>query len=50
MAPKDLEKVIYFAAYMIISVDDEARHREMPELEKELRQEIGQLEKEREAL
>ena len=49
MAPKDLEKVIYFAAYMIISVDDEARHREMPELEKELRQEIGQLEKEREA-
>ena len=49
MAPKDLEKVIYFAAYMIISVDSEARHREMPELEKELRQEIGQLEKEREA-
>ena len=49
MAPKDLEKVIYFAAYMIISVDTEARHREMPELEKELRQEIGQLEKEREA-
>ena len=26
MAPKDLEKVIYFAAYMVISVDDEARH------------------------
>ena len=49
MAPKDLEKVIYFAAYMIISVDSEARHREMPELEKELRQEIGQLAKEREA-
>ena len=49
MAPKDLEKVIYFAAYMIIRVDDEARHREMPELEKELRMEIGQLEKERDA-
>ena len=26
MAPKDLEKVIYFAAYMVISVDEEARH------------------------
>ena len=50
MAPKDLEKVIYFAAYMIINVDDEARHREIPELEKELRQEIKQSEKERDAL
>jgi len=49
MAPKDLEKVIYFAAYMIIRVDTEARHREKPELEKELRQEIGVLEKERDA-
>jgi len=48
--PKDLEKVIYFAAYMIITVDEEARHREMPELEKELQQEIKQLEKERDAL
>ena len=27
LAPKDLEKVIYFAAYMITSVDEEARHR-----------------------
>ncbi|MFT6973122.1 MAG: DNA-directed RNA polymerase subunit beta' [Pontimonas sp.] len=50
MAPKDLEKVIYFAAYMIITVDEEARHREMPELEKELRQEIKQLEKEKDVL
>ncbi|MGA0848231.1 MAG: DNA-directed RNA polymerase subunit beta', partial [Pontimonas sp.] len=49
MAPKDLEKVIYFAAYMVIRVDAEARHREMPELEKELRMEIGHLEKERDA-
>ena len=29
MAPKDLEKVIYFAAYMVISVDEEARHRDL---------------------
>ena len=50
MAPKDLEKVIYFAAYMIIRVDEDARHRELPELEKELRLEIKQLEKERDAL
>ena len=50
MAPKDLEKVIYFAAYMIISVDEDARHRELPELEKELQLEIKQLEKERDAL
>ena len=50
MAPKDLEKVIYFAAYMIITVDDEARHREVPELEKELQQEIKQAEKERDVL
>ena len=50
MAPKDLEKVIYFAAYMIITVDEEARHREMPELEKELHQELKQLEKERDVL
>ena len=33
LAPKDLEKVIYFAAYMITSVDDEARHRDLPSLE-----------------
>ena len=49
MAPKDLEKVIYFAAYMIIRVDDEARHRELPELEKELRMEIKHIEQERDA-
>ncbi|GAB3989317.1 DNA-directed RNA polymerase subunit beta' [Nocardioides marmoraquaticus] len=33
LAPKDLEKVIYFAAYMITSVDDEARHRDLSDLE-----------------
>ncbi|HNO40871.1 MAG TPA: DNA-directed RNA polymerase subunit beta', partial [Marmoricola sp.] len=33
LAPKDLEKVIYFAAYMITSVDEEARHRDLSELE-----------------
>jgi DNA-directed RNA polymerase subunit beta' len=33
LAPKDLEKVIYFAAYMITHVDEEARHRDLTELE-----------------
>ena len=33
LAPKDLEKVIYFAAYMITKVDEDARHRDLTELE-----------------
>jgi DNA-directed RNA polymerase subunit beta' len=49
MAPKDLEKVIYFAAYMIISVDEAARHEDMPGLESELRLEIKTLEGQRDA-
>ena len=36
LAPKDLEKVIYFAAYMITSVDTEAREEDLPSLEKRL--------------
>jgi DNA-directed RNA polymerase subunit beta' len=49
MAPKDLEKVIYFAAYMIISVDEAARHEDMPGLENELRLEIKTLEGQRDS-
>src|ERR671921_2013958 len=33
MAPKDLEKVLYFAASIVTWVDDEARQRDLPELE-----------------
>ncbi|MDF1487006.1 DNA-directed RNA polymerase subunit beta' [Tessaracoccus caeni] len=33
VAPKDLEKVIYFAAHMITAVDDEARHRDLSSLQ-----------------
>ena len=33
LAPKDLEKVIYFAAHMITKVDEEARHNDLPSLE-----------------
>ena len=33
VAPKDLEKVIYFAAHMITAVDEEARHRDLASLQ-----------------
>ncbi|HEY6794819.1 MAG TPA: DNA-directed RNA polymerase subunit beta' [Kineosporiaceae bacterium] len=36
LAPKDLEKVIYFAAYMITWVDEESRHRDLPSLEAQI--------------
>ena len=49
MAPKDLEKVIYFAAYMVISVDEDARHQDLPGLESELHLEVKQLEQQRDA-
>jgi DNA-directed RNA polymerase subunit beta' len=47
MAPKDLEKVIYFAAYMIISVDEQGRRDDLPGLENEIRLEIKTLEGQR---
>ena len=47
LAPKDLEKVIYFAAYMITYVDDEARGRDLPSLEAKISVERGQLEQRR---
>ena len=49
MAPKDLEKVIYFAAYMVISVDEEGRHADLPGLENEIRLEIKHLEDQRDS-
>ena len=36
LAPKDLEKVIYFAAYMITSVDEEQRTIDLPSLESKI--------------
>ena len=44
IAPKDLEKVIYFAAYMITAVDEEARHRDLSSLEAKIDVERKQLE------
>ncbi|SEM87939.1 DNA-directed RNA polymerase subunit beta' [Cryobacterium sp. TMT1-3] len=49
MAPKDLEKVIYFAAYMVITVDEDGRHQDMPGLENELRLELKTIESSRDS-
>ncbi|MGY4719612.1 DNA-directed RNA polymerase subunit beta' [Naumannella cuiyingiana] len=49
IAPKDLEKVIYFAAYMITSVDEDARHRDLPSLEGKVGVERTQIEKKRDS-
>ncbi len=49
IAPKDLEKVIYFAAYMITSVDEEARHRDLASLEAKVEVERKQLAKRRDS-
>ncbi len=47
LAPKDLEKVIYFAAYMVTEVDEQRRHDDMPDLTAEYELEYKNLEKER---
>ncbi|PSK99179.1 DNA-directed RNA polymerase subunit beta' [Haloactinopolyspora alba] len=49
LAPKDLEKVIYFAAYMITWVDEEARHRDLSSLEGQIDVERKQVEQRRDA-
>ena len=36
LAPKDLEKVIYFAAYMVTEVDVDGRHEDLPQLRNEI--------------
>ncbi len=46
IAPKSLEKVIYFAAHLITWVDDERKHKDLAELEADIRAEIGDVEKE----
>jgi DNA-directed RNA polymerase subunit beta' len=49
LAPKDLEKVIYFAAYMITHVDEEGRHQDLPSLEAQIEVERKELENRRDA-
>ena len=44
---KQLEKVIYFAANLVTFVDEDKRHNDLPELEKELALNVGAIEKQR---
>ncbi len=48
MAPKELEKVLYFAASMVTWVDEEARAKDVPELEGEVQKVIDSYEAEKE--
>ncbi|MEE6287485.1 DNA-directed RNA polymerase subunit beta' [Georgenia sp. MJ173] len=47
LAPKDLEKVIYFAAYMITEVDDDGRHEDLNSLQNEMDLEKSDVERKR---
>ncbi|MEZ0164989.1 DNA-directed RNA polymerase subunit beta' [Kineococcus sp. LSe6-4] len=49
LAPKDLEKVIYFAAYMITSVDEEGRQRDFSSLEAQIEVEKREVENRRDS-
>src|ERR1700749_3116679 len=49
LAPKDLEKIIYFAAYVITAGDDEMRHNELSTLEAEMMVERKGVEDQRDA-
>jgi len=44
---KQLEKVIYFAANLVTSVDEERRHADLTELEGELAEELAEIERQR---
>ncbi len=47
VAPKSLEKVIYFASHLIVDVDEDKRHNDLSSLEAELKEEQKELEQER---
>src|SRR6185295_12766810 len=49
LAHKDLEKIIYFASYVVTSVDTEARHRDLSTIENEILAEKRQLENRRDS-
>ena len=42
LSPRDLEGVIYFARYILISVDEEAKQKKLRQLEKEVVQKIAE--------
>jgi DNA-directed RNA polymerase subunit beta' len=47
LAPKDLEKVIYFAAYIITKVEEERRDKDLPKIEQTFADERAGIESER---
>ena len=47
LAPKDLERIIYFAAYVITRVDDDRRHEDLPEIEAEIEAEKKEIDADR---
>jgi len=49
LAPKDLEKIIYFAAYLITSVDADARHNDLASVEASMGVEMKRIEDKRDA-
>jgi DNA-directed RNA polymerase subunit beta' len=48
MAPKELEKVLYFAASLVTWIDTEAREKDLPKLEKEVKKVLDAYTAERE--
>src|SRR5581483_10633038 len=48
MAPKELEKVLYFAASIVTWIDEEARQKDLPKLEKEVQKVLDSYASERE--
>jgi DNA-directed RNA polymerase subunit beta' len=44
LSPKDLEKIIYFASYIVTHLDEEKRRQDLPLLEDELTEEIAEIE------
>jgi len=47
ISPKDLEKVLYFAAYLITDVDKERRENDLPLLKQKLAEDVKNLEEEK---
>ena len=49
MAPKSLEKIIYFAAHVVTTVDFDQRDKDLGDLDKEMATEVAEVEAERDA-
>ncbi len=47
LAPKDLERIIYFAAYVVTRVETDRRHKDLPEIEQNLDEEKREIEADR---